>query len=178
MSLIDASYFNFEVNTPVNKYNNLQDFINRFEPEILKKLLGLDLYRKVTDPENAAYATQEIIDLREGVDYSVDGVLYRWNGLINEEKISLISYYVFYWFIRLNLSETSSNGEVQISLENASIANVSLKLQDIWDRLENLYGSICNPKNYQSAYKFLNEFSDDYPTWEFQEIGNVNAFDL
>lgn len=175
MSLIDGSYFNLDINTPDNEYQNIQEFIDRYEPEILKQLLGLELYRLVI-AENPS--EQRILDLRDGKDYVVDDVTYRWNGLINDEKISIISYYVFYWYVRINLSETSSIGQVQVMSENANIANPSLKIQSAWINLEQLYGSAYYPTNYESAYGFLNENKDIYPEWEFQEIGSVNAFDL
>lgn len=176
MSLIDGSYFNqVDTNVPDNEFLNIQDYITRYEPEILKQLLGIELYRLVIEETPTE---QRILDLRDGVDYEVDEVTYHWNGLVNDEKISLIAFYVFYWYVRLNISETSTTGERQSHSENANVANPSLKIQNIWLRLEQLYGSAYHPTGYESAYGFLNYFKDTYPEWEFQEIGSVNAFDL
>lgn len=175
MSLIDGSYFNLDINTPDNEYQNIQEFIDRYEPEILKQLLGLELYRLVIEETPTE---QRILDLRDGVDYDVDGVTYHWNGLINDDQISLIAYYVYYYYVRFNMSENSTIGQVKVKPENGSVANPSLTVQDAWTRLEQLYGSAYYPTAYESAYGFLNYFKDIFPEWIFQEIGSVNAFDL
>lgn len=175
MSLIDKSYFRLNINVPDDKYNPLQDLINHYEPEILKKLLGLELYKLVIDENNNE---QRIVNIRDGVEYEVDDVLYEWIGLVNDDKISLIAYYVYYWHLRLNLSETSTTGEIQVFPENANIANASLKIMDAWQRLSELYGSELQPENYKSLYAYLKEYEDDYPEWQFEELGSVNAMDL
>lgn len=175
MTLIDSSYFTIDTNAPDNKYVQVQSYIDRYEPEILKKLLGLELFRLVMDETTIE---QRIIDLRDGVDYDVDGVLHHWNGLKNEDEISLIAYYVYYWYLRLSITDTTTQGEVQVNPENANIANMSLKIQGVWISLEDLYGSECRPDNYESAFGYLNYFKELYPEWHFEEIGSINAFDL
>lgn len=175
MSLIDSTYFKIEINAPDDIYSNIQDYIDRYEPEILRSLLGYELYELVI-AENPT--EQRILDLRDGVEYSVNGIQYKWNGFKNEEKISLIAYYVAYWYMRLNISETSTVSELQVNPENANIANPSLKVQMIWMLLSELYGSNIHPEKYESAYGFLNYHSEDYPEWNFSELGSVNAFDL
>ncbi len=175
MSLIDKTYFRIDISVPEDKYSPIQDLIERYEKEVLISLLGLELYRKVVDTGNT---DPEIVAIREGKDYTVDDVLYRWNGLVNDDKISLISYYIYYWYVRLNLSETANIGEVQALPEIALIANASLKIQDAWGRFLSLYGSETESTNYSSAYGFLNYFEDDYPEWQFTELGGINSLDL
>jgi len=175
MSLIDKTYFTQEISIPDDKYNTELDLINKYEPEILKKLLGLELYRKVIDLSNV---DTEIVAIREGSDYTVNDVLYRWNGLINSEKISLISYYVFYWYVRKKSSETSTIGEVLGSPENSVNYNSAYKMMEAWQNAKYLYGSAEHPTNYESAYSYLTANIDDYPEWHFTEIESLNLFGI
>lgn len=176
MSLIDKTYFVNEINLPDSQFSSLTDYITRYEPEILKRLLGYELWKLVS--EYGTSPTQPIKNLVEGKEYTVSGQLLKWNGFKNADKVSLIAYYVYYWYVRNKNASFQTTGMRKQADENSVPASPILTLTGAWSILETLYG--YNGQNFHipSAYNFLSEFRSDYPTWQFRNIGNVNGFDL
>jgi len=173
MSLIDKTYFVKDINIPDSDYSDLTNYITRYEKEILIKLLGYELYVLVAAYDGTAGV---ITDLVEGKEYTTGGETVKWNGLVNSDKVSLIAFYVFYWWARNKATFTTSLGEKQSKGENADAAKLNQRISNAWSRLEDLAQSTDYP--YESLYMFLSENSADYPTWVFTGIGSVNAFDL
>ena len=172
--LIDKTYFVKDINIPDSDYSDLDNYISRYEKEILIKLLGYELWKLVD-----AYSdgdTGAIADLVEGKEYTIGDYTVKWNGLINDDLVSLISYYVFYWWARNNATFTGTTGEMTSVGENAQKAILSQRINNAWSRMEELAQSTEYP--YQSLYTFLTENKSDYPTWVFTALGNVNGFDL
>jgi len=175
MSLIDKTYFVKDINIPDSDYSDLTAVIVKYEKEILIKLLGYELYALV-----AAYdvttSPQRIKDIVEGKEYTVGSYIVKWNGLTNTDKVSLIAYYVYYWWTRNQATLTGSIGEIKPKSENSNNASLIQKSTNAWTRLEELSQSTAYP--YDSLYAFLSENESDYPEWEFTPLGNVNGFDL
>jgi hypothetical protein len=176
MSFIDKSYFIGDIYIPEDKYSTpIQTGIERYEPEILKSLLGYELYKLVI----AESPTQDrIIKLINGDEFTVYDKTYEWIGLKNDKKISLIAYYVYYYLRRENITESTQFAEVQSMHENANPASPAMKIQLAWQNLKRYYGSANSTDNYESAYAYMKSREDDYPEWIFTELGSVNAFDL
>lgn len=176
MSFIDNKYFKDDIILPEEKYDEpIQSFIERYEPEILKKLFGYELYKLISADE---VVDQRLIDLIDGAEYTVNDHTYKWIGLKNDENISLIAYYIYYWVRRNKISETTSFSEVENAHENAVNVGASMKIQNAWRRLQQLYGSVKYPDDYESCYAYMKQREEDYPEWIFTELGSVNAFDL
>lgn len=177
MSLIDKTYFTAEINIPDSDYNNLTALITRYEKEILMKLLGYELWSLV-DAYDVSTSPQRIKDLVEGKEYTVGDYTIKWNGLKNTDKISLIAYYVFYWYLRNITTQTTTLGETGAKVENASMSSPVQRLSGAWHRLLTLYGFSNQDSLIPSAYNFLSEHESDYTEWVFTDIGSVNSFDL
>ena len=173
MSLIDKTYFVKDINIPDSDYSDLTAYITRYEKEILIKILGYELWKLV-----AAYdATPGVItDLVEGKEYTVNGETVKWNGLKNSDLVSLIAYYVFYWWARNNATFTGTSSELKSIGENAEAAKLNQRMNNAWSRMEDLIQGTQYP--YDSIYTFLTENESDYPSWVFTPVGTVNAFDL
>ena len=176
MSFIDKSYFTGDIFLPEDKYSTpVQTSIEKYEPEILKSLLGYELYKLVI----AANPTEDrITKLIDGDEFEVYDQTYQWIGLKNDRKISLIAYYVYYYTRRENITESTYFAEVQSAHENANHASPAMKIQLAWQMLLKYYGSASDVDNYESAYAYMQNRIDDYPEWKFTELGSVNAFDL
>lgn len=177
MSLIDDTYFTNDIQIPVSKYDTIQSYIDRYEPQILIDLLGYELYNLVKgyDPLTAE---QRIIDLVEGVDYTVNGHLCRWGGLINIDKISLVAYYVFFkWATE---KETIATRAANIKIKNENADNVSYEVKAIasYNKMLRLYGYSIEPHYSQSAYAFFKAKADDYPELLFTEKKPLNTYGL
>lgn len=179
MSLIDKTYFVADISLPKSEFDNIQTYIDRFEKPALISLLGYDLYKKlITTPTEEPYKS-----LINGAEYEVvyngKTILVKWNGLKNAEKISLIAYYIYCYYLRSIVSSTQSVGEVKSKQVNSEYANVYGKIMAAWTNFEDLYGSKYDSKVIPSAYNYLTAKSVDFPTWIFTELtGSMNGHDL
>jgi len=203
MAFIDYTYFtgDIHISNPSND-NQLLQAIDQYEKEILIKLLGYELYALLqADLTDGEPQTQIYIDLVDGAafthEFGGEEISLRWEGLRNSLKISLISYYVFFRFVERNITPYYGDG---ISFapkgkdwERAEPVN---KLCYVWEKMRELYGVI--PMQYKSAFKypvlgsdlgyvfntlpsaynFLYANKDDYPTWRFTPLWNINAFGI
>lgn len=173
--LVDNTYFVKEINVPSSTFSNLGNYITRFEKEVLIRLLGYELYKTYTEWNGTDAGV--IKDLVEGKEYTNgDGNLIKWNGLQNDDKLSLISYYVFYKWLKDQVIIAQTTGTKQSTSENSLIADSGQKLVLAWRNFLELY----NPQyeDTPSAYNFLMNHESDYPTWDFEYIGTVNNWDL
>ena len=177
MSLIDKTYFNQEINIPDSDYKGLSAIITRYEKEVLISLFGYALW-KLINAYNESASSQRIKDIVEGKEYTASGETIKWNGLQNTDKVSLIAYYVFYWYLRNATTRTSTLGEVGSKMENATTASPVQRLSGAWQRLRELYGFASQDSLIASAYNFMTEHESDYDEWVFTDIGTVNSFDL
>jgi len=178
MSLIDKTYFVFDINIPDSDYNDLTTYITRYEKEILMKLLGFELYTLVA-AYNISTSPQRIKDIVEGKEYETsDGKTMKWMGLANADKISLIAYYVYYWFVKNRNTTLQGIGTLKLKGENSENARAGIKISTAWHRLKLLYGDYGQGEYIPSAYNFLMKYESEYPEWVFEELGTVNNFDL
>ncbi len=182
-NLIDKTYFVHEINIPDSAYSDLDAYITHYQKELLLKLLGYDLWKLVDeyDSTNPSASTQPVIDLVEGKEYQVSGYTVKWNGLKNADKISIIAYYVYYWYVRNKSVMVTPTGTKQAKGENSVPGTAILTVSQAWSRLVRLYGYPRQDLYEPSVYNFLILHYADYPQWwftTFTELGEINAFDL
>ena len=177
MSLIDSTYFVFDINIPASDYSDLAAYITRYEKEIIEKLFGYELGALVI-AYNVSTSPQRIKDIVEGKEYTVGDETIKWNGLANTDKISLLAYYVYYKYAKNKASQLTNLGQVRPVVENSAIADPSQVLSSAWHNLRRLYGYSGQNSLIPSAYNFLTEHESDYSEWVFTRLGSVNTFDL
>ncbi len=173
-TIIDKSVFIGDINLPKGQYDDIDTFITKFEPIVLKYLLGEPLYRLMKDNQN----TEPYKGLINGLDYNIN---------INNQKATLhypgvknlISYYVYCEYLRYLVTSTQSVGEVQSKQENSYKANINLKLFSAWVKFEELYGYPYQSIILPSAYNFLRKNRKLFPLWFFTDLrGSMNSHDL
>jgi len=189
MSLIDASYFWGEINLPANKYSDLDSFIERFEKELIVKLFGYTLYKLINayNPDKPTDTDQRIRDIIEGKEFTLNEQTYKWNGLRNTEKVSVIAYYVYVHYMRGIETQTTTTGESKNKKVNSVSVSPVQKISNAWTQMRILIGPYCLQAEYYPGYStdyynslffFMSNFYDTYPEWEWSEIGSINSFDL
>lgn len=163
MSLIDASYFVNELdipgqsNTVDSTGSALSSFIVKYETRYLKELLGLELYAEFQAGLLVDPIEQKWIDLR--------------NALRNETtKESPIANYVYYWWMRNNVSHTASIGEVVPVAENSQRTSPVGKMVRAWNEMVNLNREIvptmdANYLSYTPIYGWQNGWYLDGQYW-------------
>lgn len=183
MSLIDSTYFIREISLPVGANSNIDSMISRYEPEILKMLLGYELYELMIATPLDVRFDRLINGYEYDVEYNNRTTKVKWNGLVNDDKISLIAYYVYYRIMRDENTFTGSVGEFKPIQENSSNANPSLKMKTAYNLGVDLYGGfydhyLLGSELQPTAYNFLTKFKDDYPEWIFTCMEKINSFNL
>jgi hypothetical protein len=201
MSLIDNTYFVGEIAVPLTgKDAALEQAINQYEREILISLLGNELYRLLQSDltgENGAPVTQKYINLVNGAEFklTLQGYEYnlKWEGLKNTLKQSLIAYYVFYNYVKRDVTRLYGTGISMAETKEGFVrANPTNKLCAAWERMRELYGKI--PPEFRpvygnrpvvgsnlsgvfdaepSAYNFLYANKTNYQEWIFTPLWNA-----
>lgn len=86
MAIINASYFNGEINIPNTDkapvLDLLYQFIEKYEPELLQRIFGYGFYKDFTAGIQTDPIPQKWVDLLLGVDYTYGGISRRWRGMI------------------------------------------------------------------------------------------------
>lgn len=136
MSIINASYFIGELNIPntdkVDVLENLQFFIDRYEKEYLRKVLGVDLYNDFIDGIDPII--EPWLSLKNGKDFvNLQGRLTQYFGLANDDKQSPLANYVYYHFQKNAYTQSTGVGETQSKTENATVVSPGAKMEKAWN---------------------------------------------
>lgn len=181
MSFINSSYFENEINIPIDSFSQdiIVNNILRYENEILKYLLGYQLWDELIndlDPEGDPQ-TQKFVSLVDGSDFSFDfngnTINTRWEGFRNIDKISLISYYVYYKYRKDNDYHYSGNSQTEPINENSKVIPYAYKLSNIWNLMIRLYGETPN----QHSENYLNPVNPYFSDYYYSNNTIKNSYD-
>lgn len=163
---IDTTYFEGELSmgqitsAPVIAAVNL--FIQKYEDDLLTKLLGYELY-KAYKAGIAVTPTPDVkwTELRDGKEYTnSNGRLLKWNGLKFSNgslKQSLIANYVYFQYLKDNISFTMGAGEAKPKSSSSDNVNPYPKMVRAWNEMVEW--------NWQ-LIEFLDEHEATYPEWD------------
>lgn len=181
----------------------LQAEIDEREDELLLSFLGQEQKSELLaqfNPDGTFKddALQKWKDLVDGVDFNGK----HWNGLrytIGAKKISLIAFYVYFWYLKEDFSTYSTTG-VQVSQSENAISQLPNEKQaSAWNRFVNMYnGYISQPlspkfssnlngtmirwnngqSNQVSLYDFMSAKSDLYNLSFFNQYDLINSMNL
>lgn len=181
MSIIDNTYFKGRINIPAISGSGATDtvtgdtvtttFIPLYETEYLKKALGYNMWKAFTEALAGTPATKWT-DLRDGVDYTVGDVTYRWNGFKNSEKVSPIAYYVYCEYMSEMAVKTTAQGAVVDTKQNSTGVSSAQKISIAWAEMNKLN---------ESLYHFLNSNIDTYTEFKINQtecFGSRNVFSI
>lgn len=138
-NIITYEYFRGSLNLPqtVNAEGQalLTQFITQYEREFLNKVLGYELAKGLLD--NIASNDPKWKDLRDGLIFTNSrNQDDEWVGFKDEtDKISPIANYVYYQFVKDQITEVAGVGTVKPNAENAERVYPQLKLQEAWNRM-------------------------------------------
>lgn len=163
MSLIDITYFYGEINIAqidnATVSSTVNDFIKKYEPKCLKQLLGVGFaleFMAQVDPVSGP-VEQRWLDLLNGKTYEYQGRTYQWMGFVNEDKESILANYVYYWWIRKEVQQTTGMGQVKPSGENGSITSSKNTTIRAWNEMVEWAHSLV---------LYLDAHRDLYPEWK------------
>ena len=176
-NLIDNSYFTGEINLPgellTGSFATMDSYIEKYEKDFLIKLLGYTTYKDfLANPSTYA-------GLINGAEYTMqyNGLkTVRWNGLVNDDLISPIAYYVYYHFMRDLATSTATVGVTMANSENSSVVSMSHKLTFAWNAMMELYGGYTDSAIASTAYRYL--YHSKPTDWIFTHMERQNLWSL
>jgi hypothetical protein len=181
MAFIDLTYFIAEINIPsIDKeyvYEPLNKLIQKYEPSLLRDILGPGLYAAFIAGLAAPSPEQKWIDLRDGKSFTdLDDKQRMWmgfTGLYGEDGSasgevthqSLIANYVYVKWLENVTTHSTGLGEAASKAENAERINPSFKIVRAWNEMSEWI---------EQLVLFLDKYEADYTGWELQDSFGVN----
>lgn len=183
MALIDSTYFINDISLPGNALSgareDISQYLDKYQKQVLISLLGYPLW-KLVQAEIDAEVYTNYNGLVNGEEYDVEYLgettTVKWNGLKNSDLVSLIAYYVYYFYMKDHVTHTTGIGESVSEKENAVSISPVRKMVDAWNHFCDLYGSINDCDIVPSAYNYL--YEKDYDGWLFTSLDKQNVFSL
>jgi hypothetical protein len=144
----------------------VQNCINKWEPDLLRTLLGVAMYDEYIAALAAPLVDDKWIKLTNGTNYTdVAGNQRYWPGLRSMTDNAIVCY-VYYWYIRTETVILSGSGPVITQNENSVRASpVALQAR--------VYNDMV--KLNKRLFDFLRSNMDLYPDWPYYDINfNIN----
>lgn len=156
MSLfIDSTNFKPPLNIPESGNTEglaeLNTYIDRFELECLKKVLGFDLAKAVIDAPNDSRWDA----LKQGADFTYKNRNGHWVGFETDDS-PLINY-VWYMYIKHNAMNAALIGTVVSQTDNNRTVTPRYKMIDAWNSMVDLHLDL---------YRYLKANKTLYPEWK------------
>lgn len=174
-NLIDYTYFKGDINLPAQLLTGLTPridfYIAKYEKEALMSLFGYDLYKDLKsqiDSLPQIFSTKWNAFVR-GDEYVMGSYTKKWDGLINDDKSSLLAYYVYYNYLRDNVTSYETIGAVTGLGENSSRVAADGLIIAAYNRYIDLR---------QEAIEYITANLDDFPLLVFESQPKANIFGI
>jgi len=141
-----------------DKYlTDFNNFITKYQKEVLIKLLGYDLYLAF-ETGLAVLPTPDAkwTNLKNGSTYQVDGINKQNPGLID-----IVAYYVYCKHVSTNFEQYLSLGVTASNIEGGTVVSPENKITNGWNNMLNYYYMV---------YDFIAQNETDYPNWDFTKL--------
>ncbi len=154
----------------------LDSWIADREAELLKKLLGLDLYNPFKEAlEDSAPLDQKWVDLRDGKEYVYGDVSYEYVGVIKMLRPAIYSLW-----LEINYKKPTNAGIIASKgQENTEVLNPTEEITKAWNQYVR-YVNYCYMED--SFYGFMTVNKADYEVdgieWIFRPPYTKNRFGL
>lgn len=132
-TIVNASFFIRELELPnlshAAEAQKLTDFIAKYEPDCLLKILGYPLY-KLFGSESSA----RMVNLLGGTEYTDgQGNTKKWQGIKHDTDISLIANYVYFFYQEKTKAHTSGVGTNISNPEAGQAVSPADKMANAWN---------------------------------------------
>lgn len=185
MYIIKPNYFQKQYTIPnideMDSKNStvLEICIDQYVRMCLQNALGYNLWKEldlnITDGVLDIGAPQKWLDLVNGKTYIKDGKTFTWKGLIYTDGIykgSLLVPFVYYHFLKENVSLLTGTGEKVLDASNAIGVNSTQRMVMSWNDFVNQYQGQCF--NYSvNRYYHDGVLVEDYFTGNDSEQVNL-----
>lgn len=162
-NIIDTTYFQGKLTiaqkSEASVVATLTAFIGNLETEYLQKLLGYELWKNyIAGIAVAPTPDVKWTNIRDGVEFTDNrGILTKWMGLKftqNGIPRSPIANYIYFYWIKNEVSATTGGGEKKIQSKNSIDYTPGNKMSDSWVEMVGLN---------RTLFSFLYVNQDVYP---------------
>jgi hypothetical protein len=147
-------------------------FLFEYEKECLNKLFGYGMYKEliaalaITPPQNIP---AKWVALRDGSEFTVDGKMYKQNGIK-----PIIRNYIWFKYLEANSQQLTTVGLVASSSENANLVSPIQKMGKVYEYML---------EEVNLIYAFVESIPLDYPLFVREDIESDflyfrNSFDI
>lgn len=189
MTLITTAYFKRKLNigdisegeSPIVGNTTSTDFIPYYETEYLKKALGYSLWKSFTDAIADA-TTDDVLDddalaqkwqdLKNGVEFTVGGVVYKWDGFTNDDYKSPIANYIYCKYVEDSFVNTTTIGMAANNIQNATRVSPDNALWVAWLEMQEMTDMLRYYLNNNTATY------TEYNLTQVECFGSLNSFGL
>ena len=158
----------------------LEICIDQYVRLCLQNALGYNLWKEldlnITDGVLDSGAPQKWLDLVNGKTYTKDGKTFTWKGLIYTEGIykgSLLVPFVYYHFLKENVSLLTGTGEKVLDASNAIGVNSTQRMVMSWNDFVNQYQGQWSFSHHVNRYYHDGVLVEDYFTGNDSEQVNL-----
>ena len=135
--LITPSFFVDDISIPNNMspmvFERINGFINKFEPRLLRDLLGNELYELLLSEKS-----ERMESLINGTNFiGYEGYNDYWEGLVHDKEQSLIAYYVYYQFEESNATQSVGLGTTIPNNNAQKAVTPADKMIGAWNNMSN-----------------------------------------
>ena len=147
--------------------SELESAILKYEREVMINALGVTLFDELeTALADLPSADQKWKDLVDGVNYTLNDVVFRWDGLRGFDKDSLVAYFIYCEYKRNDELTYTTTGDVRLEANNALTASSITKYVKAWmNFIEKYQGKeayyYC--KRWYTQYLYTGRYYLDYP---------------
>lgn len=173
MAFTDSTYYINDINIPSGALSDLSQYIDKFEREMLLGVFTYTQYAELIAAYAASIATvptplpDKWDRLVNGYTYTVSGIEYRWNGLLNTAKESTLAYYVYCQYLKTHQSYLLQTGTVQPKNENSSPADPNPSFVSAWNKFAFSYNDMLS-----FLYQHDTDYSIQWQTVKQYELTN------
>lgn len=186
MYIITPDYFQKQYTIPnVDEMDSknatvLEICIDQYVRLCLQNALGFNLWKEldsnITDGVLDIGAPQKWLDLVNGKTYTKDSKTFTWKGLIYTEGIykgSLLVPFVYYLFLKENVSLLTGTGEKVLDSSNAIGVNSTQRMVMSWNDFVNQYQGQSLFSHHVNRYYHDGVLVEDYFTGNDSEQVNL-----
>jgi hypothetical protein len=168
---LDRTYFESGISQVPNLDDETIDIakaIGDYSKGFYANYLGYDLYKQL---EAAVYTdtTTEFYKLVYGSEYTVDGIIYKWDGLFNSEKQSPLADHVWLNYMPTIWVGNTPSGAMQGMNEELRYGNTRILQARVElhreEQIRAMYAYIYNNDAtvYDNIKQFITTRKDEYP---------------